>query len=416
MKNLTTVLNNYDIHGEIIGQKKGPLLEIIEFVPEPGTKVRNIFAVIDDIRRELGVSSLRLETSPNGNSLFFEIPAKEFETVDFTKILASTQFESAKEKYALPLCLGADILGEPVFADLAKMPHLLIGGTTGSGKSIGLNVFILSLIASLPPKMLKFVLIDPKKVEFSLYNNQKYLLAPVVSETAEAAAVLTYLTEEMDRRYERFADVMVKNIAGYNAKESEKMPYIVCVIDEFADLMATQKDVETDVIRLAQKARAAGIHLILSTQRPSVDVVTGVLKANFPTRLAYKTASATDSRTILDAVGAENLIGRGDSLLLASDGELTRLHGAYLPDDEIDALLKPYRAKVKPLVSLPEVNAGSIVAKQNSKTEPKKEGFFKRMIRFWADLRVKDRQLIIRVLKYALAYLLGVFSQRKKRK
>lgn len=410
MRNLTSVLKNYNINGDIVKQTRGPLLEIIEFQPAAGTKLKNITAVIDDIRRELGVSSLRVEPASIGNTILFQIPAENFETIDFKKFLETPEFTAANEKYKLPLIMGADIKGMPIIADLTKMPHLLIGGTTGSGKSVGLNTFILSLIAAKKPSEVKFVLIDPKKIEFSTYNNQKYLYAPVISETAEAVATLAYLAKEMDKRYELFAENMSKNLAEYNTRGDEQLPYIVCVIDEFADLMAMDKNVEKDVMRLAQKARAAGIHLILATQRPSVDVVTGVIKANFPTRLAYKVASSADSRTILDTTGAEDLIGRGDALFLAADGELTRIHGAYMPDSEITTMLEPYRGNVKPLKL--EYGAGSSVAIAGKPAEP----IHKRAFKFWTGLRQKDRDLIIRIGKYLFAYLAGFFSNQKNGK
>lgn len=407
MRDLLEVLKNYNINGTISRQTRGPLLEIIEFEPAAGTKLKNIAAVSEDIRRELGVSSLRIEPAPTGSAILFQVPAASFETVDFKKLLTTPEFAAAKEKQTLPLIMGADIKGAPIIADLAKMPHLLIGGTTGSGKSVGLNSFILSLIAAKKPAEVKFVLIDPKRIEFSVYNNQKYLYTPVVTETAEAVAVLAYLAAEMDKRYDLFAENMSKNLADYNRNADEKLPYIVCVIDEFADLMAMDKNVEKDVMRLAQKARAAGIHLILATQRPSVDVVTGVLKANFPTRLAYKVASTADSRTILDAAGAEELIGRGDSLFLAADGSLSRLHGAYLPDSEIAAMLEPYRGAVKPLKLT--YGAGASVALKDKPQEP----FYKRAFNFWSSLRQKDKDMIIRGVKYLIAFIAGRMSKGK---
>lgn len=410
MSDLIEVLKNYNINGEIIGQKRGALLEIIEFQPNAGTKLKNITQSLEDIRRELGVSSLRVEASTTGNSILFEIPAKNFETVDFSKMLTSIEFTKAKEKYTLPIILGEDITGTPVIADLAKMPHLLIGGTTGSGKSVGLNSFILSLISAKKSSEVKFVLIDPKKIEFSIYNNKEYLYCPVVTESQEAVAVLSFLAEEMDRRYELFAENLNKNLAEYNANNEKKLPYIVCVIDEFADLMATDKKVEKDVMRLAQKARAAGIHLILATQRPSVDVVTGVLKANFPTRLAYKVASSADSRTILDTTGAENLIGRGDSLFLASDGELIRLHGAYIVDSAILEMLRPYERAVKPLSikSQPDDIKNKITRAE--------EPWYKKIFHFWSNLRQKDRDMIIRTIKYVITFFVGRASNSNKRK
>ena len=417
MSNLEDVLKNYAISGEIINQTRGPLLNIIEFEPAPGTKLKNITSSLEDIRREMGVSSLRVEPAEVGNAILFEVPAENFETVDFNKIINSKEFEKAAEKYALPICMGADIKGTPVFADLSKMPHMLIGGTTGSGKSVGLNTFMLSLIAAKKPADVKFVLIDPKKIEFSIYNNQKYMMGPVITESADAVAVLSMLAQEMDKRYGIFADNMVKNLAEYNERGDGHMPYIVCVIDEFSDLMATDKSVEKDVMRLAQKARAAGIHLLLATQRPSVDVVTGVLKANFPTRLAYKVASRVDSQTILDTPGAESLIGRGDCLFLASDGTLKRLHGAYMPDDGIIEMLKPHACRIKPW-ELPEKDLSEAGNKNTSnQVVVKKQSFIKRCWKAWCDLGTRKQQQIINIFKkYVLPTIIAWFATHKAKK
>ena len=423
MADLEDVLENYGIKGDIIDETRGPLLKIIEFEPAAGTKLKNITTSLEDIRREMGVSSLRVEPSENSNSLLFEIPAANFETVDFKEILSSEEFAKAAQKYKLPICMGADIKGNPVFADLTKMPHLLIGGTTGSGKSVGLNTFILSLIAAKRPGEVKFVMIDPKKIEFSVYNNQKYMYCPVITESKQAVAILSHLAKEMDKRYEQFAENMVKNINEYNEKV-EQMPYIVCVIDEFSDLMAVDKSVEKDVMRLAQKARAAGIHLLLATQRPSVDVVTGVLKANFPTRLAYKVASRIDSQTIIDMPGAENLIGRGDCLFLASDGALKRLHGAFLPDDEIAAMLKPYACKIKPLITEtdePEEKASSkeVVKKKElkvAKKEAQKVNILLKCWNFWWKLGVRERQRIIKIAVVIGTWLLAKIEDSNKKR
>ena len=413
MADLENVLKNYTISGEITNETRGPLLRIIEFTPAPGTKLKNITMSLEDIRRELGVSSLRVEPAETGNSILFEIPAENFETVDFNRILNSEEFEKAKGKYALPICLGADIKGTPVFADLAKMPHMLIGGTTGSGKSVGLNTFILSLIAAKKPADVKFVMIDPKKIEFGIYNNQKYMMGPVITESWDAVKVLSLLATEMDKRYDIFAENMVKNLAEYNERGDGHLPYIVCVIDEFADLMAVDKSVEKDVMRLAQKARAAGIHLMLATQRPSVDVVTGVMKANFPTRLAYKTASRVDSQTIIDMPGAENLIGRGDCLFLASDGALKRLHGAYMPDEGITEMLKPYAGNVKPW-NFPEQEVEVVKGKQ---VVVKKESFLKRCWKWWCDLGTRKQQQIINIFKkYILPTLVAWYATHKGKK
>ena len=411
MKDLTEILNNYGIKGQTISTTKGPLLEIKEFLPLPGTKIKHITSSLDDIKRELGVSSLNVEPHPENSSLLFEYTSNDLEIIDFSQFLNTKEFETAKEKYALPICLGADIYGCPLFADLTKMPHLLVGGTTGSGKSVGLNTFILSLISAKTSKDVKFVLIDPKKIEFSIYNNQKYLYCPVVTETNEALQILTHLTKVMDERYELFSQNLSKNLKDYNQKSKTPLPYIVCIIDEFADLIAMDKNVEQDVIRLAQKARAAGIHLILATQRPSVDVVTGVLKANFPTRLAYKVASSADSRTILDTQGAENLIGRGDSYFLSSNGELKRVHGAYIEDDNIKAMLAPHKCTVKSL-KLEKDNTPKNKETSSPKDNP---SFITRFAIFWSRLRQKDRDLIIKGIKYIFTLIFNYIKQNQKK-
>lgn len=411
MQKLEDILKNYSINGKITNQTEGPVLKIIEFTPEAGTKLKNITSVTEDIRRELGVSSLRIEASSETNAILFQIPKENADIVDFKSQINSSTFDTAKSKYALPIYIGADIKGNPVVADLSKMPHLLVGGTTGSGKSVGLNSFILSLISAKKPSELKFVLIDPKKIEFSVYNNQKYLYHPVITETNDAVAMLSHLAQEMDKRYEILAESMCKNIADYNQKGEGHLPYIVCVIDEFADLIATDKNVEKDVIRLAQKARASGIHLILATQRPSVDVVTGVLKANFPTRLSFKVASSADSRTILDTQGAEDLIGRGDALYLASNGELKRIHGGYMSDNDIIQMLKPYQAKVK----AQKLQANDTTNTKETK-EKKQDGWFKRMIKAWGDLRVKDREMIINAIKAVFKFIFALFINNSKKK
>lgn len=405
MENLAEVLRHYGIVGEVRAVHEGPLVKQIEFLPAAGTKLKTISASLPDIARELGVSSLRVEPVDGAATLGFEVPADDFKTIDFAALLSGPDFQNAKG--ALPLCLGVDITGRPEIADLAKMPHLLIGGTTGSGKSVGLNTFILSLIAKKLPSMLKLVLIDPKRIEFAVYNNQKYMYCPVVTDNAEAAAVLALLVAEMERRYDELAANMVKNIAEYNERGG-KMPYIVCVIDEFADLMAADKSVGLSVQRLAQKARACGIHLILATQRPSVDVVTGVLKANFPTRLAYKVASAADSRTILDTGGAEDLIGRGDALFLSADGTLKRIHGAYMPDAEIAAMLEPFRAEVRRLkLSVPVKDEAKQPAGKS------KSGFWRGVLNFWSSLRQREKKTIVAGLAYGVNLLIGAVKKKK---
>ena len=409
MTDLKAILEEYSIYGEVSGEKQGPLLKQIEFTPKAGTKLKNIIAAQKDIARQLGTSSLRIEQIEGVNKIAFQMPADEIKTVDFKAILDNDNLWQKQGE--LPICLGVDVVGTPVFADLAKMPHLLVAGTTGSGKSVGLNTFILSLMKAKKPADVKFVMVDPKRVEFSVYNNQKYMLTPVVTENEQASATLAYLVDEMEKRYSAFEENMCKNIKDYNA-EYGHMPYIVCVIDEFADLMAADKNVEGYIRRLAQKARAAGIHIILATQRPSVDVVTGVMKANFPTRLAYKVASSADSRTILDAAGAEDLIGRGDALFLASNGELKRIHGAFMPDKQIAEFLEPLRATTKP-IKLKEVENTSVSVAQPQK-EKKKVSFFRRIWNFWASLRQRDKKLIINALFAFWGYVVGSGKRRKR--
>lgn len=403
MNQMEEILKYYGVEGQIVRTTEGPLVKLVEFRPKPGTKLKNITASLEDIARELGAPSLRVDSIEENGTIGFELPTETPQTVDFENLLQSSEFISTKGK--LPLILGVDITGAPVIADLAKMPHLLVAGTTGSGKSVGLNTFILSLMAKKKPADLKFVLIDPKRIEFSIYNKQKYMLAPVVTETSEASAALAFLVEEMERRYSLFEENLVKNISDYN-ENSGHLPYIVCVIDEFADLMASDKQAGNYIQRLAQKARAAGIHIILATQRPSVDVVTGVLKANFPTRLSYKTAGSADSRTILDASGAEKLLGRGDALFLEADGNLKRIHGAYMPDDKIAAFLEPFRGEVKPLPA----------GEKQPQTEPAgkpQKGWFRRAWDFWTSLRQKDKKAIINAAVFAAGFISGKKSKRK---
>lgn len=408
MQNLEEILEHYGVKGKVVKINQGPLIEQIEYLPVPGTKIKNITSSLDDISRELGVNSLRVESIENSNNLGFEIPREDIQTVDFNAILQSDSFATTQRD--LPICLGVDITGKPFLADLAKMPHLLVAGTTGSGKSVGLNTFILSLIKTKNPKDLKFVLIDPKRIEFSVYNNQKYMLFPVVTDNSVAAKALEYLVNEMNERYSLFEQSLTKNIKEYNSKAGH-LPYIVCIIDEFADLIFSNKNVEKYIQLLAQKARACGIHIILATQRPSVDVVTGVLKANFPTRLSYKVASATDSRTILDASGAEKLIGRGDALFLQSDGQLKRIHGAYMPDNDIVKMLEPYRAEVKAFKQEDET-VKNISAEEQKK---EKKSILRKGLEFWSSLRQREKKTIISAIVGGTGYLLGGNSKKSKR-
>lgn len=407
MTALEQALSHYGIEGKEIEVRHGPLIEQIVFEPAAGTKIRTVLAHVEDVAREMRVKSLRVSPMADSGALGFEIPAEILSMVDFGAILKSEAFAGAKGK--LPICLGVDVGGVPVFADLAKMPHLLVAGTTGSGKSVGLNTFVLSLIARKNPDELKFVMIDPKRIEFAAYNNQKYMLYPVVTENSQAVAALENLVDEMERRYALFEEGFSKNIVSYNQTADKKLPYIVCVIDEFADLTVADKKTAALVQRLAQKARAAGIHLIMATQRPSVDVVTGVLKANFPTRMAYKVATGADSRTILDETGAENLIGRGDALFLAADGNLLRVHGAYISDVGINEMLKPYQAKVAPM-PVPETAKAVI---QNKKKSEK--GAAHCVFEFWCSLKQRERQTILSGFVAIIKMIVRYFFTGKKK-
>lgn len=412
MNNFEEILLQYGIKGEVAEVVDGPLLKQIKFLPAAGTKMKNIVSALPDIARQIGAQSLRAEPAEEGGYIFFQLPQKEPKTIDFAQIMNDETLWEKKGK--LPICLGVDTFGKPYFADLAKMPHLLVAGTTGSGKSVGLNTFILSLMKAKKPSELKFVLIDPKRVEFSLYNNQRYMLMPVVGEMSQASAVLAYLVEQMEKRYALLEENMCKNIGDYN-ENCGNLPYIVCIIDEFSDLIASDKKVEGYIQRLAQKARAAGIHIILATQRPSVDVVTGVLKANFPTRLAYKVASSADSRTILDTVGAEDLIGRGDALYLASDGQLKRIHGAYIDDKKIAEFLEPLRTTIKP-IALPQNQNDNDEEKSDKKTEKSKKSWWRKVLDFWESLRQKDKKIIINMVFALFEFLFGTKEKEKKKK
>lgn len=395
MADLEEVLKHYGVTGKVIGVQKGPLISQIKFEPAAGTKLKNIEASLEDIAREMGFKTLRISNTCGDNCIGFEIPNDTFETTDLFTILDSEAFAHAKG--ALPLNLGVDISGKPLFADLAKMPHLLVAGATGSGKSVGLNAFILSLMKAHAPKDLKFVLIDPKRIEFSVYNNQKYMYMPVVTNNEDASQALELLVLEMENRYKLFEESLTKNIEEYNQKEG-LMAYIVAVVDEFSDLVLTNKAVEKQIQLLAQKARAAGIHLILATQRPSVDVVTGSIKANFPSRIAFKTASAVDSKTIIDTTGAQDLVGRGDALYLASSGELVRFHGAYASTEAIEAFLKPYRAPVKEMLKK-ENTAQNQEAPQKEKSGKTRPFFLIAwIIALWKWLGKREQKKIIKMI------------------
>jgi DNA segregation ATPase FtsK/SpoIIIE, S-DNA-T family len=357
-RQLTACLADFNIQGEIQQVIPGPVVTMFEFKPAPGVKISTIAARNDDIALSLKALAVRIEAPiPGKDSIGVEIPNEKRQTVSLREIIEHPVFNMAKSP--LTLALGKDIQGAPQIADLAAMPHILVAGATGAGKSVCLNGFLISILFKASPEKVKLLLIDPKRIELAIYSDLPHLVHPVVTDMNLAKSALEWAMSEMDSRYETLARLGVRNIEGFNQKLVEfgdkrpedladlsPMPYLVIVIDELADLMMTAaKDVETCIVRLAQLARAAGIHMILATQRPSVDVVTGLIKANFPTRISFQVTSRHDSRTILDTVGAERLLGKGDMLYKSGGSKLRRMHGAYVDEVEIEAVVAHWKAR-----------------------------------------------------------------------
>ncbi len=339
---LVETLRSFNVKTKIINVSRGPTVTRYELQPEIGTKVRSILNLVDDIALHLATSGVRIEAPiPGKEAVGIEVPNRSTSTVYIRELLEDNAFKNSQSK--VTTALGVDVAGAPIFLDVAKMPHLLIAGTTGSGKSVCINSLIVSMLYKARPDEVKFIMIDPKKVELNVYNGIPHLLVPVVSDPKKAAGALHWAVSEMERRYELIEGAGVRNIKGYNQSvanddEAEKLPQIVIIIDELADLMMMARDdVEEAICRIAQKARAAGMHLVIGTQRPSVDVVTGLIKANVPSRIAFTTANQVDSRTIIDCVGAEKLIGRGD-MLYAPIGSIKplRVQGCFVSDDEVE--------------------------------------------------------------------------------
>ncbi len=377
---LEEVLGDFGVRGEIVEVNPGPVVTLFELQPAPGTKSSRVIGLSDDIARSMSAMAVRVAVVPGRNVIGIELPNKKREMVLFRELLETRDFQDSKAK--LPLALGKDIGGGAVIADLAKMPHLLVAGTTGSGKSVGVNGMIMSLLYRLPPERCRFIMIDPKMLELSVYNGIPHLLTPVVTDPGKAIVALKWAVREMEDRYRLMSTLNVRNIDGYNARVREaaakeetlsrrvqtgfdpdtgkpvfedqpfdltELPYIVVVVDEMADLMLVAgKEIEGCIQRLAQMARAAGLHLIMATQRPSVDVITGTIKANFPTRISYAVTSKIDSRTILGEQGAEQLLGQGDMLFMAPGGRITRVHGAFLADDEVEKIVSHLKAQGEP--------------------------------------------------------------------
>jgi len=344
---LEKILMDFGVSGSIKKVSHGPVVTLNEFEPAAGVKVSKIINLSDDIARNTSSESARIATIPGSNTIGIELPNNIRENVYLSEILGNADFK--KKEIKLPIALGKNISGKPIVGDLASMPHLLIAGTTGSGKSVCINTIILSLLYRHTPDKCKFILIDPKMLELSTYEGIPHLLCPVITEAKKAASVLGWVVKEMESRYRLMTKEGVRNIDGYNTKHKLPMPYIVVVVDEMSDLMLVAgKEIENYIQKLSQMARAAGIHIIMATQRPSVDVITGTIKANFPTRISFQVTSKIDSRTILGEQGAEQLLGKGDMLYMSSANRIVRIHAPFVSDNEIEKINNSLRAQAEP--------------------------------------------------------------------
>ena len=377
---LESVLDDYGVKGEIVSVRPGPVVTMYELEPAAGVKASRVIGLSDDIARSMSALAARVSTVPGRSVIGIELPNENREKVLLREILSAKGFGDST--HSLPLALGKDIAGDPVVANLARMPHLLIAGTTGSGKSVAINTMILSLLYSLTPEECRLIMIDPKMLELSVYDGIPHLLSPVVTDPKKAVVALKWVVAEMEDRYRKMSKLGVRNIDGFNARVAEalakgedfsrsvqtgfddetgdpifeteqyapeKMPFIVVVVDEMADLMMVAgKEIEACIQRLAQMARASGIHIIMATQRPSVDVITGTIKANFPTRISFQVTSKVDSRTILGEMGAEQLLGMGDMLYMAGGGKVTRVHGPFVSDEEVEEVVNFLKSQGAP--------------------------------------------------------------------
>ena len=377
---LLTVLSDFAVEGEIVNVRPGPIVTLYELQPAPGIRTKRVIDLADDIARSMSAISVRVAVVPGKNSIGIELPNDDRDTVFLREILESEKFVSSSQK--IPLSFGKDIAGDPIIADLAAMPHLLISGTTGSGKSVAINGMILSLLYKFRPDECRLIMIDPKMLELSVYDGIPHLLTPVVTDPKKAVVALKWVLREMEERYRKMSKISVRTMDAYNKKAEqylkegrtfkrrvhtgydpengeamyeeeqiapERLPFIVVVIDEMADLMlVARNDIEHLIQRLAQMARAAGIHVVLATQRPSVDIVTGIIKANLPTRISFRVASKIDSRTILNEMGAEQLLGKGDMLFLSEGGRVTRVHGPFVSDSEVEKVVTHIRRQENP--------------------------------------------------------------------
>ena len=399
---LENVLWDFNVKGEIINVRPGPVVTLYELEPAPGTKSSRVISLADDIARSMSAVSARVAVVQGRNAIGIELPNHKRETVFLRELLASQDFETSKQKLAL--CLGKTIGGEPVIADLARMPHLLVAGTTGSGKSVAINTMILSLVYRLSPAECRLIMVDPKMLELSVYDGIPHLLTPVVTDPKKAVVALKWAVREMEDRYRKMSKLGVRNIDGFNARvveakargetitrtvqtgfaretgeaiyedevmDLDPLPYIVVIVDEMADLMMVAgKEIEGAIQRLAQMARAAGIHVILATQRPSVDVITGTIKANFPTRISFQVTSKIDSRTILGEMGAEQLLGQGDMLHMQGGGRIARVHGPFVSDVEVEKVVAHLKRQAKP------VYVEAVTAEDEEQEEPEETPVF----------------------------------------
>ena len=344
---LEKILLDFDVKGKIKRISHGPVVTLNEFEPSPGIKVSKIINLAEDIARNTSSVSTRVSTIPGKNTVGIEIPNEKRDDVYLREIIQDKKFSNQDIK--LPIALGKSISGIPIVGDLSAMPHLLIAGTTGSGKSVCINTIIVSLLYKHTPENCKFILIDPKMLELSSYEGIPHLLSPVITEPKKATSALRWVVKEMENRYRKMTEIGVRNIDGFNSKFKEKMPYIVVIVDEMSDLMLVAgKEIENYIQKLSQMARAAGIHIIMATQRPSVDVITGTIKANFPTRISFQVSSKIDSRTILGEQGAEQLLGKGDMLFMSSANRIIRIHGPYIGENEIEKINTFLRTQAKP--------------------------------------------------------------------
>ena len=344
---LEKILLDFGVEGKIKKVSNGPVVTLNEFEPAAGVKVSKVINLSEDIARNTSSESARISTIPGQNTIGIELPNTYRENVYLSEIISSPNFKNKDVK--LPIALGKSISGIPITGDLSSMPHLLIAGTTGSGKSVCINTIILSLLYKHSPDKCKFILIDPKMLELSTYEGIPHLLCPVITEAKKAASVLGWVVKEMESRYKLMTREGVKNIDGYNTKHSHSMPYIIVIVDEMSDLMLVAgKEIENYIQKLSQMARAAGIHIIIATQRPSVDVITGTIKANFPTRISFQVTSKIDSRTILGEQGAEQLLGKGDMLYMSSANRIIRIHAPYVSETEIDKINNFIRSQAEP--------------------------------------------------------------------